>query len=255
MTLSGIFTPILPYMQSNNMVCIAQNTFNINWNPGVLANNLMWWRSDKYLTVVDGNVTNWVDIIRNESLKPEAAGHAPLISQTSDYGGNSILDIRGTTAANYKNLMTSTFTSIACPIMVYAAAHSISNPANGILLSGNSVTRTPQVGTTGTASYIYAGGAGAVSSATGVVNTSPAAWCAEYNGVTSKVYHNNFSTAVATGNPGSNPMTQLYVGAASWSPGAYAFNGYVAEIIIRAGVDSSTTRILIRNYFANRYNI
>jgi hypothetical protein len=69
------------------------------------------------------------------------------------------------------------------------------------------------------------------------------------------VYYNDFVTAKASGNAGTKVFNQLFLGAASWSAGAYSFDGYVAEILIKAGADSAANRAQMRSYFSARYQI
>lgn len=225
------------------------------FSPSQLTGNLYWWRSDLGVTVTGGKVAQWLDLISGVPLVPEAVNHEPLISQTAAYNGRPVLDIRGATAGNYRSLISPALTEQAQPITVYAAAHSVSNPANGILVVGSPALRTPQIGTASTAVYLYAGGAGAITSATGVIGTSPAAWCGVLNGAASAVYYNDFATAKASGNAGANAMDRITVGASSWNLGAYSFDGYVAEILVRSGADSAAIRAQNRAYFLARYGI
>jgi hypothetical protein len=202
-------------------------------------------------------ITAWADIIRGEVLSATAAGKEPVTATPAGYAGQQVIDFR--TRTTYCGQKTGTFTGIAQPATLYllgnpGQVNALTMATTGVVGGHRMSQLAVDYATPGDASF-YAGGAAPIFSASGTVSTSPAAWCAVFNGATSTLYYNNFTTAAAAGNPGTDDLTQLWVGTASFAVGSYLWNGYMAEILIRSGADSAATRARIRSYFSGRYGV
>ncbi len=88
---------------------------------------------------------------------------------------------------------------------------------------------------------------------------APGVVLAEFNGLLSNIFYNNFTTAAATGGAGSgagSSQNSLTVGAsdAAWGPGSY-WDGTVAEIIGYSGILSAASKSRLRNYLRGRYGL
>ena len=222
------------------------------WHPGREPGGLLWWRSDLGVTVAGGVVTQWLDLISDVALIPSGTGHEPVISQTAAYGGTQVLDFRTGVAA--KNLLSAATLNIAQPLTVYAVGNPAVIAGVHILICGLIGHRAGQMSIVPPNSpYANSGGAGLTANL--IATTSPAVWCMTSATPTGALYYNNFVTPGVSGDPGADNLTQVCLGDGAFSLGAYPWNGYVAEILIRAGADSAATRTRMRNYFAGRYKL
>ena len=111
-----------------------------------------------------------------------------------------------------------------------------------------------------------------ISIAAAVVLASTTGWAtagvilAEFDGASSNIFQNNFTTAIKSGNTGSGLSSgqgSLTLGSAdiAWNPAGLNFwNGTIVELIAFQGTTAapylSTTQIgLLRRYLNNRYGL
>jgi hypothetical protein len=87
--------------------------------------------------------------------------------------------------------------------------------------------------------------------ATGSTPESPHVGCIVFNGASSEIYFDDFTTPAGTGNPGTDALIQMVLGDVGGGGGP--LTGKIAEAVAFAGADDATERANMRAYFAARY--
>lgn len=88
--------------------------------------------------------------------------------------------------------------------------------------------------------------------AAGAADTNWLAWIGDFNGATSNVYRDDFTTPVASGTANTNVLGPGFSLGRSSADANY-FDGDIAEIWVFAGSHTQAQRNLMRDYFNARY--
>lgn len=95
--------------------------------------------------------------------------------------------------------------------------------------------------------------AGAALTGTENINTVGSALCLMFNGVTSDLFVNDFTTAEASGNAGANGIDSVKFG--QNQGGVNHLDGDLSEVVAVDGGGSLAQRTLVRDYFNARYGL
>jgi hypothetical protein len=224
-----------------------------DFRPTQLAGCVLWLRGDLGITTdSNGNVSAWTD----------QSGNSHSLSQ----GATGLRPSYNTADAGYNSQPTLGFNGSVC--LPSAAAWTLNQPdtwyivgeantqmsVNGEFIDSNQgdgnrhvVGRTS--GSTGTF-YMYAGAGSGYPVGTSVTG-SKVTLCGVFNGSSSAIYTNRYGTADGTGNPGANPMTQLYLGGIT---GGFLL-GKIAEVIAYNSAHGIAARQQLLQYLGARYGI
>ena len=225
--------------------------------PPLLGNCIIWYRADLGVSLSGTSVTQWNDQSgTNDSHKNLVAVNDPTYTVSdSNYNGQPTILMA---SANSTYFTTTAFTSpITQPNTWIVVGHVPTSAIYNCIMDSNDTISGQQL------TRSNAGSIGMMSdsvklSASGNWNT-PGVCLFEFNGVSSKLYYNVFSSPTATGNAGSgagSSQNSLTIGAsdAAWGPGNY-WDGPVAEIIGYSGVLSTTAKLRLRTYLSGRYGL
>ena len=226
--------------------------------PPQVPGCVLFFRSD--LAISPGWNDESATADANQNLGQVNGLYRPVFSTTpGSFNGQPTLGL----ASYYHRYMTSAGT--------WASA--LQQPSTWVLVANNTgVVTTAQyivdsndsTGTTGqTITYVpstttLALTAGGSSFSTTASWASAGALLAEFNGASSNIYLNNFTTATATGTLGGNPsgeqvsMTLGSQNASSGGPGSY-WDGSVAEVIAYKRILSASEKAQLRSYLNARY--
>ena len=120
-------------------------------------------------------------------------------------------------------------------------------------MDGNSLTAGDAVSDSNTG-VITCHSGNPLTSGTGNSWSSASAMLFESAGASSACYLNNFTTALMTGNAGSNTIDSISLGCHSLQfGGGSAWQGPMAEVIAFNGTLTSWQKSLLRRYLNNRY--
>lgn len=199
-----------------------------------------WHRFNTGITVTGAGVSQWDDASGNgRHLLQATDARRPAKQAGGEITFNGTSHLLKTTDGAY---------AISQPFTIYMLFKQITWEANDVFFNvagaGAAATMLRQIGTT-PSMYLYAGTGNAANNTTLALNTYGAV-AAVYNGASSAI-HVNGQTAT-TGNPGTNGMTRLALGADA-TPFNWA-NIEVKEIQIYAAAHDATQRQTVFDYLA-----
>ena len=222
------------------------------FTPASLADLKAWYRADLGITLNGGDVSAWADQSGTGDANKNATQANPAlqplyVANNVDFNGRPT--VRVATANDY--MQTGTWASpLAQPCTWYAVykagdASTARTVFDGLAsghrqdLNNSAVDGEPN---------IYASGAAVLPSGVGDKSATKVKACAVFDGASSAVYIDNFTTAAATGDCGSNDLEGLTIGA-NFLLGTN-LGGDIAEIVAYSGVHDAATRAQVLAYFA-----
>lgn len=222
------------------------------WTPLALSNLAAWYRADRGITLNGSTVSAWADQSGNgRHLSQGTAANQPTFT-ASGIGGQPSLTFDGTND-HVACVPASWGSALVQPVTTYSVAIETSQTATArvimsLALGGASRCQHGQLDATNV--YLYSGTAiqGAASTTTARV------WCGVHNGASSALYLDNSSSAVASGDAGTQGMDCLQISGVNGTAGALWF-GSIAEGIVYAGLHDAATRARVFRYLGARYGI
>ncbi len=220
------------------------------FTPGSLAGLQLWLRAD--LGVTGSPVSAWADQSgvgdANRNAAQVTAGRRPAFNASNaSYNNQPTVDF---TAASLHYLITGTWSvALAQPATWIIVGHDPSATTD-VVIDGIGAGNRHLVDRVDAANVGMYGGSIVVSGAGNW--QSKGCVLAEFNGATSKLFFNNFTTATATGSAGAVSLTGLTIGAVQGA-GAYFWNGPIAEIIAVSGLVSTGDKASLKAYLNARY--
>jgi hypothetical protein len=222
-----------------------RNAFGGGFSPKSIPGLALWLDSGHGITATT-TVSSWADTQSGSGITfTQASGtNRPTFNTTdSGYAGRPSLSFSG------NQWLDSGTVAIAQPdTWVIVGKETV---AGGSILDAASGARQLTGSQAGTNFFnIYAGGTGLISA---VTIATPSVMASIFNGASSAGYVNNSQSAVLTGNPGSNGMTEVEIGANAGTSGF--FTGSVAAILNYSTVLSATQMKLVFAYLGSRFGI
>jgi hypothetical protein len=209
-------------------------------DPTDLPNLLAWYRMDLGATTSGGGTV--LDALADQS------GNSRNLASTG-----SAITYTASDAA-YGNQATATFAG-AQKLDGAAWGSSQSQPYT-IYWVGHSASHATRIFSSGPVCFNVSGEWGMyagtnIIAATGTDATAPSVGCIVFNGASSAMYIGNAGTAAATGNPGSDAMPELVLGADI--AGGGDLYGKIAEVFAYSGTHDAATRSRVMAYLTARY--
>ncbi len=226
--------------------------------PTQLASCAFWLRADLGLTFTNAAVTQWAD--QSNSKDPNktltAGPTAPTLTLSDATYGNQPTMKMG---SNAYMTTASWATTLVQPDTWIVVGHPANTGAIQVALESNDRV---------SGQNIEQNASNVISIATSSTLASTTAWSSpgvalvEFNGASSNIFFNNFTTAVKSGTIGSGAGTgqaSLTLGSAdiAWNAAGLNFwnNGTIAEVIAFSAVLSTTQKQLLKRYLNNRYSL
>ena len=223
--------------------------------PPLIAGCVAWYRPDLGVTVSPGtsSVTNWNDQSgTNDVNKNLATGVSPTlnVSDASYMGQPTISFVR----ASGQYLKSGGWASpVSQPNTWLIVGNTASTSLGEAAIDANQIGGGQNIGRDG-GNNVYTNA--------GTVFTWPNAWSSasvaliEFNGGSSKIFFNDFTTAKATGPAGAAGQGSLSVASSNVALGAGNYwDGTIAEIIGYSGLLNATAKAQLRQYIRGRYGI
>lgn len=220
------------------------------WTPAQRGAELIAWldADPSYVTLATSAVAAWLDRSGNarnfsQSSAPNRFGHS---ASDAAYGGRAVLLGTG---PGY--LDADAAWSIAQPVTVYLVGESGTNADWKTFIDDKIGDPRVVVRADPTEQgSIYAGTANVTGT---TLANAPAIMCAVFNGASSALYIGS-TTAAASGNPGSQGLSQPRVGLAAPGPSYSAPAGWkMAELIFVSGADDATERAQMLRYLSGKF--
>lgn len=221
--------------------------------PTQISGLQLWLRADRGVTLVSGAVSQWNDYSgtgdSNKNVTQSTSTKRPT-PNTADANFNNQATLTFDGTDDY--LVSGTWSSALSQPATWFAAYRAGSVATGrSAFDGIASGNRHFTGNTGTDGFVnmYAGTtvlAGAVNKASTKVYT-----CSVFNGASSALYVNDFSSSVASGNAGSHSLTGVTIGANFLTTGPIA--GEIAEIIAYSGALNAAQRAQVQDYLTRRY--
>lgn len=221
----------------------------MNREPKCLA----WWQFDRGCVLLNAG---GVSIAYDQSLSGDAARTAtqgtqlnqpPFTASDADFLGHGSI-----TCSSNQSLATGTWNAARAVTTDYYVIKtpSASSTYYNLLdsIDGGANRHSFSYGP-GTAVSIYAGSQ--TVSSTVAINTV-AVVCAQFNGANSKIYLNNATTPIATGNCGAQAFTAIRLGNYQ---GSYPFTGKISLVSIFDGVESADLIAARMRYLGRMYGV
>lgn len=227
------------------------------WSPSNDPNFKLQYRPDVGNVTLDGSdVTAFAaitaDVDANRDLVPSDTGREPTwTASDADGAGQPSL----TFGVNDELIAGGTFAvEIAQPFMALVVFKPGDNTKIRTAVDGQSSGQRAQIGaalTSGNA-RMYAGSA-VVESAVVVSSGLHAVLCV-FNGASSKIYIDNFTTENQIGNPGTDGVNYVRLGQNAAALSDYALEGKIFDVVYRTGVPDAAVRTRYAKYCA-RYGL
>jgi hypothetical protein len=227
--------------------------------PTQLGGCVFWARADRGLGFTGTTISTWADqsgvVDSHKLLTSQGATFPTLTFADSGYANqSSILFTRASSTYMTSGVWAS---AVNQPNTWVVVGNTGAITLGEAVLDANDMSTGQNIGRN-PGNQISIASAGTALTWANNWNTSSAV-LAEFNGVSSNIFYNDFTTAKVTGNAGSGPTSgqgSLTVGSsnAAWGPGNY-WGGPVAEIIGFTGILTTTQRALLRKYLNNRYGL
>jgi len=211
--------------------------------PTNLPGCVLWLRADLGVTLNGTTVSAWADQSGNGNNVSQSTGSAqPTFNNVdSSYNGKSTFSF---VSANSQAL-TGTFTKTQ-PFTIVLVGHSTNSLLNDEFIFGGSGVG---IWTASISDEVTSYAGSVLAAANGTAGT-PALMAATFNGATSALYVNS-STAVASGNIGTNNMSSISIGGENSQ--AHFLDGKMAEVLIYTGALSAAQVNTLFAYLNNRY--
>lgn len=214
----------------------------------------LWYRADLGVTDSSG-VTDWLDQsgVADTAKHLTASGTAkPTLNATDPaYGNKSTVSFNGTTQWMHGGVLASPITQPSSHLIVGEMGGGVL----GYLTGGTLAARNGLTQDSGNKWAMYAGGVGDTDATS--TTTSPHKVAAVFDGNSSKIFVDDFSTAQGTGgtgSPGTNSMTEPTMGSLDNSGSGLAFAaGKIAEYIVYEGTLSAPDLAALQGYFLDEY--
>ncbi len=211
------------------------------------------------------SLTAWYDLTPGSNSNIFGATKKnQLVSSSSDItfvasGINSTPSVKFSGASNAKftisnsGLSTNFYqgTSLQNTIFLVIRPNTSSSTIQTILDSGSSGSPTASISIQDTAIILNAGTSN--SSSTTFTAGNDYVIAAYFNTTSSQVFVNNATTAVGSGNSGSNQLTGLTIG--TNKSGSSGFNGLISEVIVYNRPLKMQERKDVMNYLSKKYKI
>lgn len=208
------------------------------WQPSDDANAVRWWRADLGRTMVSTKVSAWQDQIEGVSVSQATDADRPTVGTL---GGQDALSFAGS-----QQLRGAGFTAIEQRWLVILVAKVANSGTEIILDDGNGNASNWAIFSNAT-NFVYSAGSNLTGAASSDAN--PHAFLLDANGASSAGYLDNWSSADASGNAGTNSNDDMTVGANHADAGP--MTGEVAEIII---INNPANLALYATYLTDRYS-
>lgn len=216
-----------------------------------------WHRSDRGITQVSGNVSEWDDQVSGDSNKNLTQGTAgsrpPYTSANSSFGGMPSLRFDGARlldSGTWTSAQAQPFTEFLC-----GDQDTASNTAQGIYVDNVATTlvATFYKPTDAANSKLncFVGAAGINS---GVDAKQKVAACSVVNGASSAMYVNALTASITGTLTGATSRLSVRLGAIN-TTGLSPLKGNICERITVSGSASATIRQLIQRYLSMRYGV
>ena len=230
--------------------------------PTQLSGCSLWLRPDLGIT---GGVTasQWNDQSAsadpNKNLVQSNFSQQPVVGTSPSFNGAPTLQLQSL-HSQYMKSAGSWATQLAQASTWVVVANNTGSAASAQYLLDSDDTTTGQtityVPSTTTLSLSTFGGASITTTAS---LAGASGLLAEFNGASSKIYLNNFTTALTTtggplGGASQGSMTLGSQNASSGGPGSY-WDGFVAEVIAYKRILSAAEKAQLRNYLNGRYGL
>jgi len=203
------------------------------------TNIFAWYRADNVVTS-SGAVTTWYDSSgRGRHVSQSITAAKPFLSSSDlSYNEKPVLSFDG---GDY--LDASSF-GLTQPFTSYIVAE---NQGSTYATFFDSTNSTRAIMRKVTSASLYAGSAEIESSASfNTKNATAVVWASS-----STVLYSSGNVAQSSGNPGSDGIGMLRIGAGNSA--VYPLTGKIAEIVFYSGMHNTATRAQILDYFETRY--
>ena len=229
--------------------------------PTQLQGCCLWLRADMGVTVGGSGVSNWNDQSgagdANRNLVSGPLGVPLYTASDSSFNGYPTL---GFQSANKRALVSygTWATAYSQPTTwVFVVNNTGPGTTTDILCDGNTGGNfANQVSLVATTNVLtLAAGAAGYATTSGVSWGNPTGLLAEFNGSSSNIYFNNFTTATAaSGNTGTYQVNSMTLGAHSifWGGGNY-WDGKLGEVILYNRLLTAPEKARLRAYLNTRY--
>lgn len=223
------------------------------WLMNREPNCLAWWQFDRGCVLLNAG---GVSIAYDQSLSGDAARTAtqdtqlnqpPFTASDADFAGHGSI-----TCSSNQSLATGTWSvtkSVTTDYYVIKTSPTSAAYSNLIDSIDGGTNRHSFSYGPGTTVSMYAG-AQVVSST--VATNTVAVICAQFNGANSKIYLNNATTPIATGNCGAQQFTAIRLGNYQ---GSYPFTGKISLVSIFDGVESADLIAARMRYLGRMYGV
>lgn len=221
-------------------------------SPNQISNLIAWFRADKGTTLSGSSVNGWADQSGTGDNNKNLVGtsHAPTLN-ASDASYNNQPSISFASASSQYLISGTWSSSLSQPATIFVVGNTDGTATKQFFVDGQGATQRMAIynhsSATGLSAY-----AGTDLAPTGLVDGSPMAIGAVFNGASSSVYV-NAKTAKITGQAGNNVITGIVVGADLTA--ANLLNGKICEVIYYSRSLLQTEINSILTYFNTRYQI
>lgn len=224
--------------------------------PALLPGCAVWFRADLGVTLAGTAVTSWGDQSgTGDSNKNLAATGSPTyVVADTNYMNQPTMSFSGSSQYFTSGTWTTALVQENTWVIV---GHRANVAAQMDAMDGATSGYGQLVAGAGSNAVIaYAGTSVVTPTNTAYSWLSPSAVLVEFNGGSTNIFVNNFSSSAATGPAGAANFRALCVGShnPAFTPGNY-WNGTIAEIIAYSGALSATSKAQLRNYLNGRYGI
>lgn len=212
------------------------------------ASNLRGHWTGESVVLTSSRISEATDLSGQANhLTQATAGRRPVVSSRS--AGGTARDAIHFRTANTEWLRDSGFTApVSQPLTVYALFEmTVLSPATSILFDDGGTAEVAFYYSTGS----FRGASGAILNSGVTTQTGVYGLCAVHNGASSAIYLNDFGTAAASGNMGTNAMGSLTLGANT--AGAGPMDGYVWRMLVYSGAHDATARNQVRDQINSYY--
>jgi hypothetical protein len=234
-----------------------------NFSPSLTIPGCRFWaRSDMGATVTTdgtyvGALKNQSDVTdANENLTTAALKAPQLIYLPQSYSLQPTLSFNG--SSYYMTSAGAWATPLTQPCTWIVVGHNAGSSLNQYLLDSDDASTGQQIQYNPSSTTITIAAGGSSFSATQSW-ASPSVMLVEYNGASSKLFFNNFTTPIASGTvAGGTAGSQgsVTLGSANQSLGGGSYwNGQAAELIAYSGVLTTAQKLKLKLYLTSRYGI
>jgi hypothetical protein len=213
--------------------------------PTDLAGLQAWYDASQITGLANGDpVASWADATGNGHTLAQATSARRPTYVASGIGGRPSVDWDGVD----DRLLNATL-SLAQPSTSFVVFRTDTTAVTQFVMDGGGVTRQA-IFLEGSSTYKYFAGTVVVASQS--VTLNPTVLAASFNAGSSGLYHNG--TLVASGNPGSQSLSNYRIGTESTETGGF-YNGQIAEELHWNRTLNSTERGQVTAYLGTKYGI